>query len=183
MSRLTESIGAADHVIGRGGSTIQLVEYGDYECTFCARAHHEMTEVLRRVGHDIRYAFRHFPLTQIHPHALLAAQAAEAAGSQGRFWPMHSVLFENRSALEPQDLTAYAETLGLDVRRFTREIHSGIHLPKVEKDFRSGVRSGVTGTPTFFIDGIRQDRGWDAESLITTIQSITPHDHHPAAHR
>ena len=93
-----EPIGPNDHVIGRSRAQVELIEYGDYECPFCAHAHHEMTEVLRRVGADIRYAFRQFPLTQIHPHALAAAQAAEAAGAQDRFWPMHSVLFENQHA-------------------------------------------------------------------------------------
>ncbi len=157
-----------DHVIGRPSAPVQVVEYGDYACADCARAHHEMTDVLRRVGADIRYAFRHFPLGRA-PRSLLAAQAAEAAGRQGRFWPMHSVLFENRHALDEPDLVTYAETLGLDVRRFVRELHSGIHLPRVQRDLHTGVRADVRNTPAFFVDGVRQAR-WDAESLVRTIR-------------
>jgi protein-disulfide isomerase len=173
MSRLTEPLGPHDHVLGRPAAPAQIVEYGDYECPFCARAHHEMATVLRSAGNVVRYAFRHFPLAQIHPHALLAAQAAEAAGAQGRFWMMHSMLFENPDSLAPSDLMVYAETLGLDVRRFARELRNGAHLPKVESDFRTGVRSGVNGTPTFFIDGVRHDRGWHADSITAAVREAT----------
>lgn len=170
MSRLTEPLGPQDHVLGRQAAPAQIVEYGDYECPFCARAHHEMVEVLRRAGKDTCYTFRHFPLVQRSSHALLAAQAAEAAGAQGRFWKMHAMLFENQDALEPSDLMVYAETLGLDVRRFARELQNGAHLPKVESDFRTGVRSGVNAAPTFFVDGVRHDRGWHADSLIAAVE-------------
>jgi protein-disulfide isomerase len=185
MSRLTEPVGSKDHLIGRLDAPAVLVEYGDYECPFCARAHFEMAEVLRRVGADTCYVFRHFPLTSVHPHALLAAQAAEAAGAQGprigrgpagRFWPMHSMLFENQDALEPGDLRSYAETLGLDVALFTEDLERGVHLPRVQHDFRSGVRSGVHGTPGFFLNGLRVDRGWDAETLTAEIgEAIQQH--------
>jgi protein-disulfide isomerase len=178
---LSEPIGPDDHVIGRPSTPTELVEYGDYECPYCARAHHEMTEVLRRRGKDIRYSFRHFPLTALHPRALLAAQAAEAAAAQGRFWPMHSVLFENRD-LDPTALVTYAETIGLDVRRFSRELSSGVHLARVQKDFRSGVRSGVKGTPTFFLDGVPQ-RAWNAESLLAAIQRELEAIQERTAHR
>ena len=172
MRKLTDPIGPKDHVIGSPNAPAALVEYGDYECPFSARAHYEMVEVLRRVGSGVLYAFRHLPLTQLHPHALLAAQAAEAAGAQGRFWPMHSMLLENQHALEPDDLMVYAETLGLDVNRFVRELRAGTHLVKVQNDFRSGTRSGVHGTPTFYIDGDRVDRGWDADTLTAGIREI-----------
>ena len=104
MNRLTESIGPRDHVLGTPAALAVLVEYGDYGCSDCARAHYEIAEVLRRVGNDVRYAYRHFPMTHLHPNALLAAQAAEAAGTEGRFWPMHSMLFANQSSLELADL-------------------------------------------------------------------------------
>lgn len=180
--RLSEAIGPDDHVIGKAHAPVELVEYGDYECPYCARAHHEMTEVLRRTGKDIRYAYRHFPLTDIHPRALLAAQAAEAAGAQGRFWPMHSVIFENRGHLELEDLVVYAETIGLDAHRFARDLRSGTYVPRVQRDFRTGVHSGVKGTPAFFVDGAPQS-GTDAESLVTEIRRALSRREPRAAHR
>ena len=171
MNRLTEPIGPRDHVLGPPNAPASLVEYGDYQCTHCARAHYEVADVLRHVGNDVRYVYRHFPLTHLHPHALLAAQAAEAAGAEGRFWPMHSMLFANQEALDPTDLMGCAETLGLDVRRFSRELQDGAHLPKIETDFRSGVSSGVNGTPAFFVNGMRVST-WDADSLTTAIREV-----------
>ncbi|MDB5215339.1 MAG: Na+/H+ antiporter NhaA [Myxococcaceae bacterium] len=170
MSRLTLPVGPEDHVKAGPNARVTIVEYLDYECPFCARAHVVVSEVLERVGDEARYAPRHFPLTQIHPHALMAAQAAEAAGAQGYFWAMHATLFENQHALDPESLITYADVLGLDVPRFTRELQSGEHLPKIQRDFKSGVRSGVNGTPTFFIDGERLDRGWDAFTLMQAIR-------------
>ncbi len=172
MSALTEPIGPRDHVLGRPNAGATLVEYGDYECPFCARAHYEVAEVLRRLGNHVRYAYRHFPLTQIHPHAFVAAQAAEAAGAEGRFWPMHTILFEHRDALGPEDLVGYAETLGLDGHRFSRDLRAGTYVPHIESDFRSAVRSGVTGTPTFFLNGLRVVRGWDADTLAAGIEEV-----------
>jgi protein-disulfide isomerase len=172
MSRLAEPIGPEDHTLGRPGAPAQLVEYGDYECPFCARAHHVVTVVLRTVGNDVRYAFRQFPLTQIHPHALLAAQAAAAAGAQGRFWQMHSILFEHQDALETDALVEYATILGLDTHRFAHDLRMGTYLPTVQHDFHTGVRSGVQGTPTFFLDGLRHGAGWDADSLTSAIRDV-----------
>jgi len=175
MSTLTEPIGPRDHVLGPPNAPARLVEYGDYECPYCARAHYEVAEVLRRVGNHVRYAYRQFPLTQLHPHALLAAQAAQAAGIEGRFWPMHSILFEHQRALEPSDLIGYAETLGIDVRRFARDLRSGVHLPQIEAAFRSGVQSGVNGTPTFFLNGARIEGRWDADSVTSAIHAVLSH--------
>ena len=118
MSRLTQPVGPADHVLGSADAPVTLLEYGDYECQHCARAYHVVIEVLHRFGDRMRYAYRHFPLTHVHPHALAAAEAAEAAAAQGRFWPMHGILFERQNALEDEDLISYAQALGLDVRRF-----------------------------------------------------------------
>ena len=173
MTRLRDPLGPHDHVLGRPRAPAELVEYGDYECAFCARAHLEMVEVLRRVGGDLRYAFRHFPLVDLHPHAMLAAQAAEAAAEQGRFWPMHSMLFENQHALATEDLMVYAGSLGLDTHRFARDLRAPGRLPKVQNDLRTGARSGVRGTPTFFLDALRVEEGWDADTLTTAIRELT----------
>lgn len=169
MSILAEPLGPDDHVLGRRDAPATLVEYGDYECPFCGRAEGEVEEVVRRVGNAVRFAFRHFPFTQLHPHALLAAQAAEAAGAQGAFWRMHALLYANQDALDLQDLLAYAGSLGLDVDRFIDELRAGIHLPKVQHDFETGLRSGVKGIPTFFVNGYRHERGWDASALVAAI--------------
>ena len=171
MNRLTEPLGPRDHVLGRPDAPATLVEYGDYECPFCGRAEGEVEEVLRRLGNDIRYAYRHFPLTQLHPHALFAAQTAEAAGAQGHFWEMHALLFDNQDALAPEDVVAYAGALDLDLARLIDDQQAGIQLFKVQRDFESGLRSGVTGTPTFFVNDCRHQGGWDAESLTAALHS------------
>jgi protein-disulfide isomerase len=174
MSRLKQPVGPSDHVLGPRDAPVTLVEYLDYECPFCARAHHVVAEVLRRVGDIARYVPRHFPLSQVHPHAVVAAQAAEAAGAQNRFWQMHSTLFENQDALEPEDLIRYAASLGVDVPRFADELRTGVHMWKVRSDFMSGARSGVNGTPTFFINDARFDGSWDPDSLTAAILQLTP---------
>ena len=169
MSRLTQPVGPSDHVLGPADAPATLLEYGDYECLPCGRAHQVVAEVLHRFGDRMRFVFRHFPLTQEHPHALMAAEAAEAAAAQGRFWPMHTMLFENQGALELDDLLSYAQTLGLDVPHFASDLRTGRQRPKVTDDFRSGVRSGVNGTPTFFINGVRFDLAWDPDTLSAAL--------------
>jgi protein-disulfide isomerase len=125
--------------------------------------------VLQRVAGDVLFAYRHFPLTQIHPYAQQAAEAAEAAAAQGRFWEMHDLLFTHQDRLALRDLVEHAEALGLDLERFTSELESGAHTGRVREDFLSGVRSGVNGTPTFFVNGIRHNGGYDPESLLDAI--------------
>jgi len=169
---LTPPVNQNDHVLGGDRPLVTLVEFGDYECPFCGRAHAIVKDALRRMSDEIRFAFRHFPIRQAHPHALPAALAAEAAGAQGQFWPMHDTLFENQHALEDDDLVGYANDLGLDVNRFIADIESGTHLQKVRADFRSGVRSGVNGTPTFFIDGQRFDGSWADGGLTLTLSTL-----------
>jgi protein-disulfide isomerase len=166
---LAPPLGPRDHVRGNQRAPVALVEYGDYECPFCRRAYLEVEDVLRRVGGDVLYGYRHFPLTRVHPHALMAAHAAEAAAAQGAFWAMHGVLFDNQNALELPELLVYARDLDLDVDRFAEEIGSGVHAAKVKEDFRSGVRSGVNGTPSFFLDGVRFDGPWDHDQLAAAI--------------
>jgi protein-disulfide isomerase len=166
-------VGERDHVIGPANAPVTLVEYGDYECPYCGAAHPIVKEVRRRMGNAMRFAFRHFPLTRVHPHAERAAEAAEAAGAQGKskFWQMHDMLYEHQDALDDEYLEIYAATIGLDVERFARELLSGVHAPRVREDFLSGVRSGVNGTPTFFINGRRHEGSYDLETLLLAINS------------
>jgi protein-disulfide isomerase len=169
MNRTTELLGPDDHVLGRPNAPVNLIEYGDYECPFCARAKVQIDEALRRVGDHVCFAYRHFPLTVPHPHALLAAQAAEAASAQDRFWPMHTLLYEHRDALGLDRLLTYAAALGLDVERFATELRGRTHLKRVQKDVQSGLRSGVHGTPTFFVNGRLHEGGWSADALAQAL--------------
>jgi protein-disulfide isomerase len=170
MSRLRTMIGPNDHALGPRDAPVTIVEYGDYECPFCGRAHPEVKRLLAMAGDRMRYAYRHFPLTQIHPHALQAAEAAEAAGAQGRFWEMHDMLFANQDALELPDLLTYAETIGLDMEAFERDLAEHRFLERVRSDFMGGVRSGVNGTPTFFVNGERHEGAATAEGLLAAIE-------------
>ena len=132
----------------------------------------------RYLGKELAVVYRHFPLAEIHPHATLAAEASEAAGAQGKFWDMHHMLFENQDALEERDLLAYADTLKLDVARFATELAEGAHTKKVRDDFRGGVRSGVNGTPAFFINGARFDGNWaDPQSFIAVLAHVAASRH------
>jgi protein-disulfide isomerase len=169
--RLTLPVGERDHVQGSPNAAVTLVEYGDYECPYCRAAHGSVHKVQHVLGDDLLFAFRHFPLAQIHPHALQAAEAAEAAGAQGKFWEMHDLLFENQPNLGLPYLVSYAEMLGLDTTRFTRELQEGTHETRVRDDFMSGIRSGVNGTPTFFVNGVRHNGGYDAASLLGAISA------------
>ena len=170
--RLTVPVDSArDHVLGPDTASATLLEYGDYECPYCGRAHAVTKEVKRIRGDELRFAFRHFPLTQAHPRAGQAAEAAEAAGAQGMFWQMHDLLFQNQHALRLQDLMTYAQMLGLDLDRFGADLQSHIHASRVREDFLSGIRSGVNGTPTFFIDDVRYNGSWDLQSLLAALQS------------
>jgi protein-disulfide isomerase len=158
-----------DHLYGSADGSIRLLEYGDYECPFCAEAQPIIKEIQRRLGDDLLFAFRHFPLTNIHPHSKHAAEAAEAAGAQGNFWGMHDILFENQDALEDEYLAAYAAELGLDVARLIREVTSIIYAQRIREDFKSGMRGGVNGTPTFFINGERYDGARDLKHLLNAL--------------
>ena len=162
-----------DHVSGSTDGLIRLLEYGDYECPFCAEVQPIVKEIQRRLRDDLLFGFRNFPLTNIHPHSEHAAEAAEAAGTQKNFWGMHDILFENQAALEDDDLAAYAAKLGLDQTRLIREVIWKIYTQRIREDFKSGVRGGVNGTPTFFINGERYDGIPDLNHLLNalTLQS------------
>jgi len=158
-----------DHISGSVDGSIRLLEYGDYECPSCGMAQPIVKEIQRQLGGDLLFAFRHFPLTKIHPHSEHAAEAAEAAGTQGIFWDMHDLLFENQGALEDEDLTAYAAELGLDKTRLIREVTSSLYAARIREDFKSGIRGGVNGTPTFFINGERYDGALDLRHLLNSL--------------
>jgi protein-disulfide isomerase len=172
-STLTPPVGERDHIQGSADAPVTLVEYGDFECPYCAAAYLIVKKVQEALGEDLRFVFRHFPLTQIHPHAEGAAEASEAAGAQGQFWEMHDALYENQRALDPMHLQGYAEELGLDTQRFVRELENRTYQPRVREDFMSGVRSGVNGTPAFFINGIRYDGPWDLVPLLAALESAS----------
>jgi protein-disulfide isomerase len=146
-----------------------LVEYGDYECPHCAKAAGIVTALQAELGERLRFAFRHFPLAKMHPNARKAAMAAEAAGAQGQFWEMHESLFRNAPALDYASLLKYARELGLDTARFEKEIADDTYSPRIQEDVASGARSGVNGTPTFFINGKRHNGGYAMESLRAAI--------------
>jgi protein-disulfide isomerase len=157
---------AVDHVVGPPLGHL-ILEYGDYECPYSRAAYRQIMRVRQRRPDGVRFAFRHFPLSEIHPHALAASAAAEAAARQGRFWPMHELLFRRQAALEDHDLRAYAAELGLDVETFERDRSSAAVLARIRRDVESGLASGqVAGTPTLFIDGVVHRGGYDAEQLV-----------------
>jgi protein-disulfide isomerase len=162
---------AVDHVRGPAAGHLILV-YGDYECPYTRAAYRQIQRVEGRIGAGVRFAYRHFPLTEIHPHALAASAAAEAAALQGRFWQMHELLFRRQTALEDQDLRRYAAELDLDLVRFERDRESAGVLGRVGRDVESGLASGqVTGTPTLFIDGVVHRGGYDAAQLLEVLGS------------
>jgi protein-disulfide isomerase len=169
VDRLALPVSKRDHIQGPVDAALTLLEYGDYECPACGAAYAMTKAVQETLGDDLRFVFRNFPLTNIHPHAEHAAEAAEAAGAQNSFWEMHDLLFENQDALEDEDLARYAAALQLDVSRFASELLSGVHAPRVREDFHSGVRSGVNGTPTFFINGVRYDGARDPETMVAAL--------------
>ena len=166
MTHLTIPVGTRDHIQGDEHASLTLVEYGDYECPYCGEAYPIVKAVQRHFGKKLRLVFRNFPLSQMHPHAELAAEAAESAEAEGKFWAMHDFLYEHQQALRPTDLISYATTIGLDAKRVVNELEQRVHMPRVREDFNSGVRSGVNGTPTFFINGARHDGPWDEQGLI-----------------
>jgi protein-disulfide isomerase len=157
MAQLTINVSEQDHRRGPKNAGVTLVEYGDFECEHCAEAYLMLMELLDEMGDLICFVYRHFPLSQTHPNAQRAAEAAEAAASQDQFWEMHDMLFTNQDALDEIYLRSYAEKIGLDMEQYDQEMKSDMHTERVREDFLSGVRSGVNGTPTFFINGERHD--------------------------
>jgi protein-disulfide isomerase len=169
--RLAKPVSLEDHVQGRFDAPVTLVQYGDYECPYTRLSRLSVHAVQREFADRLRFAFRHFPLAKIHPHARPAAVAAEAAAAQGEFWQMHEQLFTHQEALEDAKLQHYAVDLGLDHDRFERDRASAETAARVERDVASGERSGVEGTPTFFINSRRHDGPYSVESLRVAISA------------
>jgi protein-disulfide isomerase len=175
-SHLTPPVSASDHIAGPDHAPVTFVEYGDYECPSCGMAYPIVKRAQQELGNQLRFVFRNFPLAESHPHARIAAQAAEAAGAQGRFWEMHDMLFEHQDALELEDLNGYAKLLGLDVQQFSRDLEAGTYAKRVRDDFRNGVRNGVNGTPTFFVNGVRYDGSWaNHEAFMRALRQLVQH--------
>ena len=169
-SALTLPVGDRDHIQGPASARVTLVEYGDYECPFCGQAYPIVKQIQQRLTSRLRFVFRNFPLREMHPHAAHAAEAAEGAGGQDRFWEMHDALFEHQRALDDRHLIEYAKEVGADEAKFQQELSAHTYASRVREDFMSGVRSGVNGTPTFFINGVRYDDSWDFDSLLKSLQ-------------
>jgi len=167
--RLTLPVGERDHRQGPADAPITLVEYGDYQCPYCRQVYHSIRDLQNVLGDRLQYVYRHLPITSVHPYAQLAAEAAEAADAQGKFWEMHEALFEH-DELDEASLIRYVEKIGLDVNRFRHDLAEHRYAGKVEEDFRSGIRSGANGTPTFFLNGERYDGAWDLEALLETVE-------------
>ena len=158
-----------DHTQGPADAAIQLVEYGDYECSYCGEAYSVVKAIQERLGERLCFAFRNFPLGNSHPHSQHTAEAAEAAAAQGRFWEMHDLLYENQGALEDEDLARYASTLHLDARRLMSEVLAGTYTSRVREDFRSGARHGVNGTPSFFMNGVLYNGTTSVEEMLSAL--------------
>ncbi|MEO8040951.1 MAG: DsbA family protein [Betaproteobacteria bacterium] len=161
-----------DHVLGSAQAQVTVVEYSDFECPNCKAAAPGLKLLLKRFEAKVRVVYRHFPLEEVHPHALLAAQAAEAAAAQDRFWPMHDLLFENQNHLKPNQLRGYADHLELDLTRFDAELADQVYLQRVREQIEGGRRSGVHGTPAFFVNGTIQDVSFGMEALFAAVESV-----------
>ena len=172
--RLTEPQPERDHIQGPHNAPVKMLEYGDYECPYCGAAHGVLKAIQQALGNRLCFAYRNFPLSNAHPHAQDAAEAAEAAGEQGKFWEMHDLIYENQEALEVEDLVQYAATLELDVQRLINQLQTGVFGPRVKEDFLTGVRAGVNGTPTIFINGDRFDGVPDFASLFAALSQAAP---------
>jgi len=174
---LIQPVTAADHQIGAADARLVVVEYGDFECPNCKQAVPAVEMLLKRFEGRIRFAYRHYPLELVHPHAVQAAEAAECAAAQGRFWEMHHLLFDHQRALELDALRGYAQTIGLDLARYDREMAGHAHLARVRSDLESGRQCGVRGTPGFFVDGTRHDVSFGLHSLFDATEAALAQSH------
>ena len=172
MAHLRPDVSATDQIQGDVNAPVTLVEYGDYECPHCGAAYPMIKQVQKKMGKKLRFVFRNFPLSEAHPHALNAAVAAEAAGRQGKFWEMHDIIYENQSQLELDDLLRYAAKIGIDTEKFDSDFEDEKLLSKVKSDFNSGVRSGVNGTPSFYITGEKYEGEYEGEAIVHALNKV-----------
>jgi protein-disulfide isomerase len=169
IGKLNLPVNDRDHIQGPRTASVNLVEYGDYECPYTGQAYPIVKEIQKRLGDKLLFVFRNFPLREIHPHAQHAAEAAEAAAAQGKFWDMHDYLFEHQQALDDNHLLKYAAALGIDTDKFRKEMSGHNHASQIDKSLGEGIASGVEGTPTFFINGVKHNDSWDQETLLAAI--------------
>ena len=166
----------SDHIRGSVNAPLNIVEYGDYECPYTAMAYPIVKDIMRQFGDKIYFVFRNFPLNDIHPHAQNAAEAAEAAAAQDKFWEMHDYLFEHHKVLDYTHLLEYAHKVGLDIVRFKKEMSGHVYASLIEESLKTGINNGVEGTPTFFVNGIRYEQSWDLKTFSETLQKhLTRH--------
>jgi protein-disulfide isomerase len=165
MTRLSVPVTDNDHAQGRAGATVTLLEYGDYECPYCGEAYPIVKKLQSEFGNSLRFVFRNLPLSNVHPHALHAAEVAEAVGLQGPFWQIHDLLYENQSDLEDSALVTYAEQAGADAGEAIRAATSDAVRDRIQADVDGAIRSGANGTPTFFVNGLRYDGSWELAPL------------------
>ena len=170
-TRLVIPVSERDHRQGPDTAAVTLVQYGDYECPYTRRSTWVVQAIQQQLGEQLRFIYRNFPLTEIHPHALHAALAAEAAAAQGKFWEMHDYLFHHQHTLADADLEHFAEAVGLDLQQYRRDMREQRGLAHIEEDVEGGERSGVQGTPTFFINGILYRGSWEHDALLAALQA------------
>ena len=170
-THLAISVSERDHHQGPATAAVTLVQYGDYECPYTRQSTHVVRALQQELGDQLRFVYRNFPLIEIHPHALHAAFAAEAAAAQGKFWEMHDAIFHHQHTLEDADLAQFAETVGLDLEQYTRDMTEQRGLARIKEDVEGGERSGVQGTPTFFINGILYRGSWEHDALLAALQA------------
>ena len=172
-THLAVPISERDHRQGPATAAVTLVQYGDYECPYTRQSTTVVRAIQQQLGEQLRFVFRNFPLTEIHPHALHAALAAEAAATQGKFWEMHDYIFHHQHTLEDADLEQFAEAVGLDLQQYARALADQRSLARIEEDVEGGERSGVQGTPTFFINEVLYRGSWEREALLAALQAAS----------
>jgi len=170
---LAVPVSERDHSQGPAAAAVTLVQYGDYECPYTRQSTTIVRAIQQQLGDKLCFVFRNFPLTEIHPHALHAALAAESAAAQGKFWQMHDYIFHHQHTLEDADLEQFAEAVGLDMQQYTRDMAEQRSLARIEEDVEGGERSGVQGTPTFFINGVEYRGSWELEALLAALQAAS----------